>query len=504
MSKVMLRKIMLGALCAIFAACMALCCVFAMAPASNVAAEGSGEGSASGAEDELIVYEGSTFYDWASMKTYIESLPAGSDETVIVGADMTADSNITVPDGVKIILTSANNDENDAKVIIRAASYTGSFFTVGTNTVGETVNLTLQHIILDGGSVNTTNGSLLVYYCNSDSYIEDGAILRNNYSSNGNGSAIYVGSVSNKGGKVTMNAGLITGNKITTRRTSGNGGTINLTRGGRVSTVVNPEHAPGEFIMNGGEISYNASLGQGAAFMISGKATVTGGKIIHNTANQDTCFYVVSSRGQLVINDEKGDNLEVAYNYAEVSVGIAAIYGSSTINGGVYHHNGAGNRMGGFYINGNITVNLNGITMYENYIDGTGDVSAMCGGAAIYMGNGTLNLYNGVFYNNYIKQSAGTAWGGGFIRVTAGTTNIYDCEVYNNSAPEDGGAFYLLGGTVNLYDGVFRDNSAGGSGSGIYMQNGTFNMYGGTFEGNSAGETGGAVYIANCLGAVVR
>lgn len=497
MSKVMLRKIMLGALCAIFAACMALCCVFAMAPASNVAAEGSGEGSASGAEDELIVYEGSTFYDWASMKTYIESLPAGSDETVIVGADMTADSNITVPDGVKIILTSANNDENDAKVIIRAASYTGSFFTVGTNTVGETVNLTLQHIILDGGSVNTTNGSLLVYYCNSDSYIEDGAILRNNYSSNGNGSAIYVGSVSNKGGKVTMNAGLITGNKITTRRTSGNGGTINLTRGGRVSTVVNPEHAPGEFIMNGGEISYNASLGQGAAFMISGKATVTGGKIIHNTANQDTCFYVVSSRGQLVINDEKGDNLEVAYNYAEVSVGIAAIYGSSTINGGVYHHNGAGNRMGGFYINGNITVNLNGITMYENYIDGTGDVSAMCGGAAIYMGNGTLNLYNGVFYNNYIKQSAGTAWGGGFIRVTAGTTNIYDCEVYNNSAPEDGGAFYLLGGTVNLYDGVFRDNSAGGSGSGIYMQNGTFNMYGGTFEGNSAGETGGAVYIAN-------
>ena len=532
MSKVMLRKIMLGALCAIFAACMALCCVFAMAPASNVAAEGSGEGSTSGAEDELIVYEGSTFYDWASMKAYIESLHAGDEETIIVGADMTADDLIGIPDGVKITLTSPTNDAADRRTIKRSDTYHEVCIRVGDEASGgELATLILRDIVIEGNGETTQQFddlSFLWYTDQSYGEMYDGVYLRyHDIRSGSRGGAIYLDASQSAASKFVMYGGYIGENHSNVK--SGNCGAVAILRyvAGEVSN-------PATFIVEGGSVSENNGHGgYGAGFSVAGKLIVNGGKFFNNVAGYDTVMYS-DLNAEYEINGG-----EFAYNEAKVSTSITALYGSMTIRNAVFHHNRASDVDVLFHTARHArsvedsVLTIESAIIYDNYSTNpdnkyVGLFDGGCGGHIIIndcevynndLGAGqlfllrpwsyttgqpiSLEINGGEFYENTCtdalfhvrnRMDPGDNEGSkaSSVEVTVNGGTFRDNIILGGN----GGVIYLESGTLTVNGGEFFDNELqSGNGGGIYLSGGTFTMTGGTFEGNSAAGMGGAAYV---------
>lgn len=532
MSKVMLRKIMLGALCAIFAACMALCCVFAMAPASNVAAEGSGEGSSSGAEDELIVYEGSTFYDWASMKAYIESLHAGDEETIIVGADMTADDLIGIPDGVKITLTSPTNDAADRRTIKRSDTYHEVCIRVGVDASGsELATLILRDIVIEGNGETTQQFddlSFLWYTDQSYGEMYDGVYLRyHDIKSGSRGGAIYLDASQSAASKFVMYGGYIGENHSNLR--SGNCGAVAILRyvAGEVSN-------PATFIVEGGSVSdNNGHDGYGAGFSVTGKLIVNGGKFFNNVAGYDTVMYS-DLNAEYEINGG-----EFAYNEAKVSTSITALYGSMTIRNAVFHHNRASDVDVLFHTARHArsvedsVLTIESAIIYDNYstnpdnkyvglFDGAAGGHIIINDCEVYnndLGAGqlfllrpwstitnqpiSLEINGGEFYENTCtdalfhvrnRMDPGDDEGSkaSSVEVTVNGGTFRDNTILGGN----GGVIYLESGTLTVNGGEFLDNELqSGNGGGIYLSGGTFTMTGGTFEGNSAAGMGGAAYV---------
>ena len=532
MSKVMLRKIMLGALCAIFAACMVLCCVFAMAPASNVAAEGSGEGSSSGAEDELIVYEGSTFYDWASMKAYIESLHAGDEETIIVGADMTADDLIGIPDGVKITLTSPTNDAADRRTIKRSDTYHEVCIRVGVDASGsELATLILRDIVIEGNGETTQQFddlSFLWYTDQSYGEMYDGVYLRyHDIKSGSRGGAIYLDASQSAASKFVMYGGYIGENHSNLR--SGNCGAVAILRyvAGEVSN-------PATFIVEGGSVSdNNGHDGYGAGFSVTGKLIVNGGKFFNNVAGYDTVMYS-DLNAEYEINGG-----EFAYNEAKVSTSITALYGSMTIRNAVFHHNRASDVDVLFHTARHArsvedsVLTIESAIIYDNYstnpdnkyvglFDGAAGGHIIINDCEVYnndLGAGqlfllrpwstitnqpiSLEINGGEFYENTCtdalfhvrnRMDPGDDEGSkaSSVEVTVNGGTFRDNTILGGN----GGVIYLESGTLTVNGGEFLDNELqSGNGGGIYLSGGTFTMTGGTFEGNSAAGMGGAAYV---------
>ncbi len=532
MSKVMLRKIMLGALCAIFAACMALCCVFAMAPASNVAAEGSGEGSSSEAEDELIVYEGSTFYDWASMKAYIESLHAGDEETIIVGADMTADDLIGIPDGVKITLTSPTNDAADRRTIKRSDTYHDVCIRVGDEASGgELATLILRDIVIEGNGETTQQFddlSFLWYTDQSYGEMYDGVYLRyHDIKSGSRGGAIYLDASQSAASKFVMYGGYIGENHSNLR--SGNCGAVAILRyvAGEVSN-------PATFIVEGGSVSENNGHdGYGAGFSVTGKLIVNGGKFFNNVAGYDTVMYS-DLNAEYEINGG-----EFAYNEAKVSTSITALYGSMTIRNAVFHHNRASDVDVLFHTARHArsvedsVLTIESAIIYDNYstnpdnkyvglFDGAAGGHIIINDCEVYnndLGAGqlfllrpwstvtgqpiSLEINGGEFYENTCtdalfhvrnRMDLGDDEGSeaSSVEVTVNGGMFRDNTILGGN----GGVIYLESGTLTVNGGEFLYNELqSGNGGGIYLSGGTFTMTGGTFEGNSAAGMGGAAYV---------
>lgn len=539
MSKVMLRKIMLGALCAIFAACMALCCVFAMAPASNVAAEGSGEGSTSGAEDELIVYEGSTFYDWASMKAYIESLHAGDEETIIVGADMTADSEITVPDGVSITLTSPTNDEADRHTVLRGSAYRGIFIRVGDLADGGELSvMILRNIVFDGnGSTNGgfVNDSIIRYSDNSYGEMYDGVSIQNNYliaDSRNNpweteqaGAGIYLDATEHYAAEFVMNGGYNGGHRI---------------RGGRhhsgafavdryvTQNNISKDNKAALLTINGGSVSDNyAENGNGAGIVLTGKLIINGGLFSNNWANNDTVIYC-NNVAEFTINGG-----EFCYNGA-VSTAISAIYGVAEINGGKFYGNYADNIDLLFHLSAwqhvgatESRLTINYAEFYDNYateqsttfglIDVGQDSYLTIEDCLIYnndCGYGQLfflwdwasevgqtrvfELNGGKIYNNTARNgliNSSYSKNGSQIYINGG-------EIYDNTISGNGGVIYNQNGKIVVTGGEIYNNKAqvgkgmnSANGGAIFASGGSIEMSGGEFFDNTAETNGGAIYM---------
>ena len=541
MSKVMLRKIMLGALCAIFAACMALCCVFAMAPASNVAAEGSGEGSTSGAEDELIVYEGSTFYDWASMKAYIESLHAGDEETIIVGADMSANSEITVPNGVSLTLTSSTNDEADRKTILRASGYKGILIRVGDLADGGELSvMILRNIVFDGnGNTNGgfVNDSLIRYSDNSYGEMYDGVYIQNNYlvaNSRSNpweteqaGAGIYLDATQNYAAEFKMYGGYNGGHRTRGGRNHGGAFAVDryITQGN-----VNIENKAAVLTINGGSVSDNyAETGNGAGISLTGKLIINGGLFSNNWAGNDTVIYC-NNIAEFTINGG-----EFCYNGAGATA-ISAIYGVAEINGGKFYGNYANNVDLLFHLSAwkrigctESRLTINYAEFYDNYATGQSTTFGLidvgqdsyltiedcliynndCGYGQLFFlwdwanevgQTRVFELNGGRIYNNTARYgliNSSNSRNGSQIYINGG--EIYDNTVYGN-----GGIIYNQNGKIVITGGEIYNNKAqsgretsDSNGGAIYASGGSTEVSGGEFIGNTAGANGGAVYIAN-------
>jgi uncharacterized repeat protein (TIGR02543 family) len=176
-----------------------------------------------------------------------------------------------------------------------------------------------------GGGVQLGNGSRLLMSGNAE-------ISNNTAANNGGGVLLSTNST------LTMNGGRITGNRTTANSSgNGNGGGVHVGAG----TTLN---------LNGGEISNNTSTqrdfpGGGGGVYSDGNFTMTGGRILNNTANRN-------GGGVFITNNLNMTGGEISGNYATLFGGGVLVGARSTFNmtNGTISNNSSDNGGGGISV----------------------------------------------------------------------------------------------------------------------------------------------------------
>jgi ABC-type hemin transport system ATPase subunit len=128
--------------------------------------------------------------------------------------------------------------------------------------------------------------------------------------------------------------------------------------------------------------------------------------------------------------------------------------------------------------------------------------------ALIYVGDGTLELWNGTISGNTFSPSNDLPSYGGGVYVDNGTFTMSGGAISGNTSASSfshsyGGGVYVGNGTFTMSGGTISGNTSSGStsrsyGGGVYVFNGTFNMTGGTISDNtSSSPYGGGVYVGS-------
>jgi len=213
----------------------------------------------------------------------------------------------------------------------------------------------------------------------------------------------------NNGGTFVMKEGAVLRNNANSAATGG----VNVASGGT-------------FIMDGGEITGNVTVGTSGGVATAGTFTMNAGKITSNFAGTD-------------------------------GGGVRVSDGTFTMNGGEISGNTASLNGGGIRLTGGT------FTMQAGKISGN---TAIDGGGLSMIGTSTTFTMNG---GEIIGNAAGT--GGGGIRIGGGTFTMNGGEIIGNTAPT-GNGIRRAGGTVNLNGGVIA-----GTGTNIAaVVNGTHNL----------------------------
>ena len=198
---------------------------------------------------------------------------AVDDMTIAVPRNLILATNITIPknsSGAALTITSTSGGPY---TLTRGAvewESRGVLFSVPAG-----AELIFENIIVDGNCLNADgtikldgNISAAIVQIESGGIftMKNGAVLKNNVSSNGG--AVLVR------GTFTMNGGTINGNIASNDGTGGKGGGVFINNGGT-------------FNMSGGTISGNTSLenGGGGVYLQDGAFTMSGGQITGNTTN---------------------------------------------------------------------------------------------------------------------------------------------------------------------------------------------------------------------------
>lgn len=84
--------------------------------------------------------------------------------------------------------------------------------------------------------------------------------------------------------------------------------------------------------------------------------------------------------------------------------------------------------------------------------------------------------------------------GGVYVR---GTFNMTGGRIIDCSTGTSGGGVLVAGGEFNMSGGSIENCHADGNGGGVYVERGTFNMTGGTIKNCTAGGSGAGVYVAD-------
>ncbi len=171
----------------------------------------------------------------------------------------------------EITLDSVNNN-----ALIRDTSLTNALLNITTGTT------TFKNITFDGNNVEASAALITIY--DSDIFIENESIFKNNYNSNNWGGAIYL-----KNSTLTLNGGEFYNNTVTAGGAAifvydrstliMNNGKIhdNKAKDGAI-------WSRGEIVINDGEIYNNTSSNMGAGIASSGKVSIYNCKIYNNNA----------------------------------------------------------------------------------------------------------------------------------------------------------------------------------------------------------------------------
>jgi|GEM_PF-726998 len=340
------------------------------------------------------------------------------------------------------------------------------------------------------------------------------------------------------GGRLRMDGGSITGNRVSS-----------FTDG--VGVFVNNA----EFAMYGGEIYANSGYANGLGVQVSGGGVfdMHGGSIHDNSTGSSggngAGVYAYQSvfnmyNGARIYNCNVrtaaggGGNGGAVYTIANTFnmfggeiYNCSALYGGGVSSAGVFNmsggliHNCTAYGAAGVYNTYAASVfTMTGGEIYDNLAqyDATSLIGADGGG--VKNANAIMIMNGGKIYNNIAYNSAG----GGVSSSLGGSLTMSGGEIYGNAASVNGGgggvsgAFTMLGGEIygntsangggvssemfSMEDGYIHDNTAVTSGGGVYINaNGEFAMQGGvigrnggllptTASGNTA-VNGGGVFV---------
>lgn len=356
-----------------------------------------------------------------------------------------------------------------SSTIITGSNITQSIFQLNNSNLSlSNLSISEANSTSNGGAINQSGGSTQLS-C---------VTLSNNKSANG-------GAIYSYGGQVTMTGGSATGNAAP----NGSGGafffdggmTANLnnvnisnnqasTSSGYGGAIL--QDAKGVLNIQNNSIIQNNKSAQGGGVYGTGNFTMSGGKIIGNTATQ--------LGGGLVS-----------------SGGIVSLTSVSVLTNSVISNSVLAGTGGGIY-QGNASLNLSGSTLIRNN-------KAMNSGG-LFTGNSNLTATNTKFIDNTATNN-----GGGLGLTNGGVATLNSVQFSGNqgtSTSSNGGGIFQSGGTINVKDNsTFSDNKANNGGA-VYAQSGTFNMTGGTVNNNNATGNGGGLCswenIMNLSGVVVE
>ena len=484
---------------------------------------------------------------YATMNKAYQS--AKDEATIYVMDNITPSSTTNFNSNKDITLTSCTKNGNTCTYSSNNSVIRGSSFTefVINETVGE---LTLENITLDGNKDNVTSlNSILSNGINSRVYIVDGAILKNNNTTNDRGGAIYNrgflningGDIINNhgiyGGAILQHEGILTiedgnisnnecdlsggaihaygtininGGKINSNvsgtgggaiRMPPSGGIINMTDGIISGNTATNEgggiSSNGTLNISGGTISDNtATNNAGGGIYEEGNLNVIGGMILNNATNNNGGGIYVNGNGTVTISQTTGKTTLIDNNEAINGGGIYVASGKSlTISGGEISGNTATNG-GGIYAIGSGTIAISQVTGKTTLIDG----NEANDGGGVYIGNGkSLTVSSGTISNNITTHSGGGIFATEIGTVTISGTSLIDGNRASSTGTGNGGGLLISHGKVlNMTGGTISNNYISNCGGGLFLGGpAEHTISGGLITGNEAGVNSGGILLSS-------
>ena len=395
----------------------------------------------------------------------------------------------------------------------------------------------------NGGGLyqNDTYGALILRQCNVDSnmagpdlsqgggiYVEgsDGDLELTGGTCSGNTATGVGGGVANIGHTL-----IIDGTKINDNTGPGGGGGIYLNSGRAWidNAIIRGNTALGPAKKGGGILNTSSEPLAISNCIISNNSSRYGGGIMDQVGSsslsiQNSSIDSNSAVTGAGINVSRRLNLvsgTVSYNNASNEAGGIFSGATSIINGTEVNHNtAAGNKAGGIYNDGNLTLTNNASVSHNSALGLSSTGGGIYGGFAtiLNISHTTLNGNTATAAGGAIWESAssrsriditysnfennivtGPSGNGGAIRFgTFAVINITHSNFNNNTVAGQGGAIWNDRGDMYLRYSTFANNSvtdSTGLGGAIYDNRGTGIVMYSTVSGNSSRGYGGGLYI---------
>ena len=362
-------------------------------------------------------------------------------------------------------------------------------------------------------------------------YIDKGQLRIEEQEIEGSETSIFGNYASNQGGGIYLYGDNGTGSFSLQGGSIGKEGQPNYAYATGGGAYVNN----GEFLIEGGSLSYNTSrTGGGGAYVNRGNVTIINGNVNYNDtengsangggiyANQgkvnikSTSFigniakslgggiYATGAQTEIEIDrlDASSDNSLFDSNQAGQGGGLYASGKKVEIDHATFKENNATTQGGGMYVRTpsgvEYTAEVN-IHSESIFMDNT----ASNNGGGMNFASGNITLSGPIVTGNSAKQGGGIYIGDGTILVKDNTKiGIYETSKETQGSANTatrGGGLYLNGGEVYFNGGIFAGNYATTEGGGIYISNGaTLNLRDvAEIKDNhvDAGGRGGGVYM---------
>ena len=350
------------------------------------------------------------------------------------------------------------------------------------------------------------NGGAFIVLARGKLILKDGTFTKNSCTSNGG--AIYVsreGEFIMDGGKIIENHADKEGGaiKLYAAKMTLNGGEISKNDCKKYGSAIQTSNdrskdnpLVSELVINGGTISNNRAAEGGAVYLISGKGTMTGGKIINNYTPKSAGGVLLVTKATFTMSGGS-----ISGNRADITCGGFYLGGESslTMTGGSISGNSCKGNGAGIYATERSTLNLRG-----GSISGNSNESS---GGGVYAAGSTLGLYGTYIGGNYAKTN-----GGGVTVISCvikktqekiqPKTTIDGSTIANNSTDGPAGGILLQSkGETYFKSGIIESNESKGNGAGIFVSTEhTLYMSGGEVRNNKAGGHGGGIYHYQSIG----